>query len=74
MSQLSAEEVKDDPPVMYEHRGVYFSDKNVARETLHLMPEWQARKDDVFVVTYPKAGNRAPRLRSYSIICQRSPS
>ena len=41
---------------MYEYKGVYFSDANVAKDTLDHMPTWEARSDDVFVVSYPKAG------------------
>ena len=41
---------------MYEYKGVYFSDANVAKDTLDHMPTWQARSEDVFVVSYPKAG------------------
>ena len=41
-------------PQRYEHEGVCFLDKMA--DILNKMPDWQARKDDVFIVTYPKAG------------------
>ncbi len=43
-------------PQRYEYAGVCFIDTAMAKDTLDKMPEWQARKDDVFVVSYPKAG------------------
>ena len=41
---------------MYEYKGVYFSDANVEKTALDRMSTWRARPDDVFVVSYPKAG------------------
>ena len=41
---------------LFEYEGVHFADTNVKKETLDGLPKWPARKDDVFVVTYPKAG------------------
>ena len=41
---------------LFEYEGVHFQDSTVKKETLDDLPKWPARKDDVFVVTYPKAG------------------
>ena len=43
-------------PQRYEYEGVCFTDATVTKDTLDKMPDWRARRDDVFVVTYPKAG------------------
>ncbi|XP_072025287.1 sulfotransferase 1C4-like [Amphiura filiformis] len=47
---------KEIPIHMYEYKGVYFSDANVEKDTLESLPQWEARADDVYVVSYPKAG------------------
>ena len=41
---------------MYKYKGVYFPDAAVKEDTLSHMSTWGARSDDVFVVSYPKAG------------------
>ena len=40
----------------YEHEGVFLLESSVTKATLQQMPGWKARPDDVFIVTYPKAG------------------
>ena len=56
MSQCMKEQWKDVKPKLYKHKGVHFIENNVDEATLNRMPDWEARSDDVFVVTYPKAG------------------
>ena len=43
---------------MYEHEGVWFADTNCDKDILQRLPEWEARSDDAYVVSYPKAGNQ----------------
>ena len=41
---------------MYQYEGVWFADTNVDKDILLRLPKWEARSDDAYVVSYPKAG------------------
>ena len=41
---------------MYEVEGVPFPVHLISPSTIEAMKTWQARPDDVFIVTYAKAG------------------
>ncbi|XP_072043248.1 sulfotransferase 1C4-like [Amphiura filiformis] len=51
-----AEQMAKTETKMYQFNGVWFADTNVQEEALLRMPEWEARSEDVYVVSYPKAG------------------
>ncbi|XP_072041911.1 sulfotransferase 1C1-like [Amphiura filiformis] len=43
-------------PKMYECEGVLLVEHHVKSSTMEALKTWQARQDDAFVVSYPKAG------------------
>ncbi|XP_072044656.1 sulfotransferase 1C4-like [Amphiura filiformis] len=50
------EEMAKTETKMYQFNGVWFADTNVQEEVLLRMPAWEARSEDAYVVSYPKAG------------------
>ena len=56
--KLFAAQSQDKPEKskMYQYEGVWFADTNVDRDILLRLPKWEARSNDAYVVSYPKAG------------------
>ncbi|XP_072041099.1 sulfotransferase 1C4-like [Amphiura filiformis] len=44
-------------PKMYECGGILLAEHHVKSSTMEALKTWQARQDDAFVVSYPKAGS-----------------
>ena len=47
---------------MYTIDGLLFPTKLITPSTVYAMKDWQARSDDVFVVSYAKAGKHSVKI------------